>query len=441
MMEPAPSQNVRAYSAEPTTRPSPMVRPRHRFFRAATRIVGLALVALWVGWWVWSLSQNRLAFGEWSWSPILPFLAGDFVVHIDHTARIFAAGGNPYRAHDWVCAMFPYPPMIPRLFSWVSLLSTRTAAIVWVGTLAAIFAGATWAVGRTRRALGLAMVPTVWLLVAILYSTPVIIAMERGQCDPLTIPMLSLAAWLLRKRSRWADRGAGIVLGLTAWIKYYPGFAIVALLALRRWRALVLFVTVAGGIGLMDRDGVRQSIANGAAIAAASGPEADLHPLKHTVARFWPALCNAAGWVRLARLPSLLVCGLLLAPPVLLVGHRLDRLRRLGHDPGPLLWPVMLWLTTAATFALPYANDYSLVFLPLAALAVWGHRDPVIVPMIFGLLLLWWQPLALPIDGRVLFVPKLLALYAVSFCLILRADERASSIDPSPNHPHFSRLQ
>ena len=70
------------------------------------------------------------------------------------------------------------------------------------------------------------------------------------------------------------------------------------------------------------------------------------------------------------------------------------------------------------------ANDYSLVFLPLAALAVWDRRDPLMVHVALGLLLLWWQPLALPIDARLLFVIKFLGLGAVGACLVRRASQQ-----------------
>ncbi len=434
MTEPGPTRTVRPF---PPEFPAPTRATRHPL-RVATTAAALALLVLWAGWWVQALRRDHLATGPGLWFPVLSFIAGDFVVHIDHTARIFAEGGDPYRLDDWICASLPYPPMIPRLFRWVTLFSIRAAGVVWILALAVIFVSATWAVHRTRRNLGLAPVPWPWLLVAVLYSTPVVVAMERGQCDPLVIPLFGLAAWLLRRRSPWADPAAGALLGLTAWIKYYPGLAIVALIALRRWRALALFVIVAGGIGLHDLDGVRRSIANGSRIAAVSHPKADLHPLQHAIAKFWPSLCRAARCNDPARLPGPIASALLLMPPLVAVGLRLDRLRRLGRDPGPLLWPTFLWLAAAATFALPYAIDYNLVFLPLALLATWDRRDPLAVPMIFGLLLLWWQPLELPIDGRILFVLKLLGLYASSLCLRLRADELAAPPPPGLPRLHFA---
>lgn len=427
-------------SAGPTTVP-PRPVSDHRIVRVAATLAAIALLSLWAGWWVKSLQQDRLSSGRLLWIPTLPFIAGDFAVHIDHTARTLASGGDVYqRPDDWVCAMFPYPPMIPRLFAWVSMMSPSAALATWMAALTLIFVGSSWAIGRTRAALGLAGIPAVWVLVAILYSTPVLFAMERGQCDPLILPGLGLSAWLMRRRSAWADPMAGALLGLTAWIKYYPGLAVVALLALRRWRALASFVLIVGGIGWIDLDGIQRSIANGAGIAEANAsPGALLHPVQHSVSQFWPSFCEVVSWTQLADLPGMVLVAAMLLPAILVVGQRLDRLRRLGGDPGPLLWPTMLWLTATATFALPYSNDYNLFFLPLAILAVWGRRDPVIIPMAFGLLVLWWQPFELAVSSHILFAAKFLSLQAAAICLVLRIGEVTPDAPAYmlPSRPHF----
>ena len=88
--------------------------------------------------------------------------------------------------------------------------------------------------------------------------------------------------------------------------------------------------------------------------------------------------------------------------------------------------PFLLWVLAMASFVPPVANDYNLFFLPLAALAVWDRRDPVYVHVMMAFLLLWWQPLALPIDGRMILVFKLAGLLAVALCLSGRAGEVAT---------------
>jgi hypothetical protein len=393
---------------------------RVRAFGPGTAL-GLALLAVWAGWWVESARRDRLVIGRLAWMPALPFLAGDFTVSIDHTARLFAAGGDPYRRDDWVCAVFPYPPMVPRVFAWVSLVDTPTAARVWLSALAAVLAAGGVAAWKTRRELGLSPIPLSWALAAALYSTPAVMAMERGQCDPLAVPALVAVSWLLRRRSPGRDVAAGALLGLTAWLKYYPGFAAVGLLALGRRRALAAFVAAAGLVGLIDLADVRRSVANGAAVSArvrALGPGA-CFPWGHSFDQGWPALWAAAPspWRRLGSVPDPLVAAALILPAVALVSRRVGRAR----DPGPLVAPLLLWLTAAATFAMPFSTDYNLVPLPLAALAVWDRRDRPAVHAAMGALLPWWQPVALPVEGCWLFLVKLAGLYAVGASLAARA--------------------
>ena len=91
--------------------------------------------------------------------------------------------------------------------------------------------------------------------------------MERGQCDPVVIPALLAVAWLLRGRAAWRELAAGAVLALAAWVKYYPGLAVVAFPALGRWRGLATFVAVAGLIGAYDFTDFKRSVDNGLAIS------------------------------------------------------------------------------------------------------------------------------------------------------------------------------
>jgi hypothetical protein len=121
----------------------------------------------------------------------------------------------------------------------------------------------------------------------------------------------------------------------------------------------------------------------------------------------------------LRKIPPPVAAAVLLLPVIAVVSHQVARSR----NPGPLLAPYLLWLTAAATFGMPYAIDYNLVSLPLVALCVWDRRDPVIVHVAMGLLLLWWQPIAINVGGEVLLVAKIAALYAVGHCLKRRAAE------------------
>ena len=402
-----------------------------RLTNAVLTFLSLVLIAVWAGFWVRSVDLDRFALGRSTWVPPLPFMAGDFKVHLDHVARVYASGVDPYRVQDdLACATFPYPPMIPRLFSWVALVSTPTAVRIWLTVLAGIFVAGAYAAWRTRRELGLRPVPLAVVVAALVYSTPALLAMERGQCDPVVIPALLAVAWLLRGRATWRELAAGAVLALAAWVKYYPGLAVVAFPALGRWRGLAVFVAVAGLIGAYDRAEVKRSVDNGLAISRNSPRYYPTLPLTHSIVAEWRSLSVRRFVPLLRKVPPVGAAALLLVPPVALVTRRFAR----ADDPAPLVFPFLLWLTAAATFAMPYSIDYNLVVLPLAALAVWDPRDPIPVHVAMGFLLLWWQPVALPVRGELLFYVKLAGLYAVGVSLALRAGgssaERVPTVSP-----------
>ncbi len=405
---------------------------------AALTIGSMGLLGLWIVWWVLSYRQAHLWSGEATWIPMLPWMAADFRFHIDHTARIWVSGGDPYGPGEMVTATFPYPPLVPRLFSWVSLMSAREAIGVWLTTLAVVCVLATREVWRTRRALGLTRVPPAVLLVGILYSTPVVVAMERGQCDAIILPLLMLSVGLLRTGTRAADAGAGSVLALAAWVKYYPGLLLIGLIATRRWRALLVFLVVGAAIGLADLRGVRRSIENGALLARQAGKDIETcHPLHHSIPLCWSLVWTRIGWPWVSRIPGALAAAAILGPLLAVVSLRVAK----SPNASRLLYPYFLWIVSAATFALPYSNDYNLVSLPMAALAVWDRRDRIFIHSLFGFLVIWWQPFRIPIDGSVVFFVKLGGLLAVGMSIAARAREqedacRAEARAAVPR-PHF----
>lgn len=394
-------------------------RPLERGIKWLATPLSSILISAWVAWWVASVRCNHWVLSELTWVPRLPIVAGDFRVHLDHVARVAASGTNPYlKSDDLACAVYPYPPLVTRLFGWVNLLSPAVAVWVWLGALAVMFGIGTFAVLRSRARLALAPIPAAVAVVSVLFSTPALMAMERGQCDPLVIPALAVTAWLLTRPWTWAELAAGALLGVTGWIKYYPAVAVLALVALRRWQALTAFVLVAAAIGCIDRVNVQRAIDHGAIAARLFADKVPYcHPTKHAVAECWPGLWAGTRWHRLGRAPGMLVAVVLLVPAVISVTRRVGR----AAEPGALAFPLMLWLSAAATYAMAWSNDYNLVSLPLAALAVWDRRDVPTVQLAMALLLIWWQPLALPIGGKALFLIKLAGLYAVGASLAARA--------------------
>ena len=127
------------------------------------------------------------------------------------------------------------------------------------------------------------------------------------------------------------------------------------------------------------------------------------------------------GWNALGRVPGTVAAALILGPIMLWVSWRLSRCA----EPRPLILPYFLWLISAATFFPPVANDYSLVFLPLAVVATWDRRDPVLVHVSMGLLLLWLQPWQLDISPRVLIFGKTAGMWAMGVSLIWRIREQS----------------
>lgn len=377
--------------------------------------LGWAVLAAWSGVWALSALNGRFTPGQGWWFPPLPFIQGDFQVHIEHVARIYASGVDPYTVKgDWVCESFPYPPMVPRLFAWVALVSPETAKAVWLGVSGLILIGGGCAAALTRRSLGRSHVPAPLVVALFVTGTPALFAMERGQCDPLVIPAMFLAAVLLRRKVRWADLAAGGLLGLTAWVKYYPGLAVVALFGLRRGYGLLAFVAVAGLIGLVDREEFVHSIRNGQALAAASPRLHPLQPAKHSIVEDWKSIkvVRQTRWLR--QIPAPLAAGLLIGPAVAVVALGL---RRHGDDSPADLFPTLLWLVAAATFVMPYSIDYNLTPLPLAALCVWDRRDKPLTHFAMLLMLAWWQPFQFGDYAEALFFAKLAGLYAVALSL------------------------
>ena len=396
----------------------------HGNSRRFLNALGIVLVVLWVAWWVTSIQRDRLVWGDRTWIGPLAFLAGDFRVHIDHVARIQASGVDAYSIkNDYVCADFPYPPMIPRLFRWVVPLSATLAAALWQATLAAILATSAILAWRTRRTLGLYPVPLSILVAAVLFSTPAIMAMERGQCDPLVIPSLLAVAWLARGRGNGRELATGGLLGVTAWIKYYPGFALFGLIALRRWKAAAAFVFVAAIIGYHDRVEVRKSIENGKRLASVATKQPAIHPMSHSIVSDWKGIPLVRATRALRKVPSPIAAALLLLPLVVYVSRTVGR----SPNPGPLIAPYLLWMSAAATFGMPYAVDYNLVSLPIVALCVWDRRDSVLVHMSMAFFMVWWQPIAMRVGGELLLCCKLAALFATGYSLTRRVVELSRS--------------
>src|SRR5262249_47470286 len=153
-------------------------------------------------------------------------------------------------------------------------------------------------------------VPLPFLLGAFLCSTPVLYALERGNCDLLILLPIAGAAWALRRRSLPRDLLAGGCLALAAWIKLYPGLLVLSLPALRRWRALVCCVAAAALIGLPGLADMPALSANLQAAALVSGPPEPYHPC-HALSSCWEYLWSGTPLAFVGRIPGPLAAGTL----------------------------------------------------------------------------------------------------------------------------------
>jgi hypothetical protein len=384
----------------------------------------LVLLTLWGVWWGCSLHKGKLIGASRTWVPAWQFVGLDFLNNY-YATRYWQTVGDPYATADLgdpLVRKFCYPPVHLPLFAWCRFLSPRAAVHAWTVLLAFMVGLGAWAAWRSRQELQLYALPLGLIAAAALWSAPVCFALERGNCDLLVVLLIVPAAWALRGRSFWRDALAGGCLALAAWVKVYPAVLLLGLIPLRRPRALVC-----GGVAAAALTGVQWPylpgfLDNARELAAVHAPHVSghFHITVHTLSGCWKLLWTAKDLQWLAKVPGTLGAAAILFPIIMWVSWRVYRSAKVSH----LLYPYFVWLAAAATYLPPVSNDYNLIFLPLAALAVWDRRDPVWVHVLGAYMLLWWQPYPLPIGPKLLLLTKLLALVAVGGSLAARAREQ-----------------
>lgn len=410
-------------------------RPGAPSWRIVT-VVGFVALALWAAWWAYSLDQLDLVGCASTWIRY-PFFGADFTTQSDYAARLWAGGVDPYSFRDH---LFHYPPIVIRLFLWTPLMSNADALRVWIVVLALLLIGGTLVSVHVRRKLPIEQFPASIALAAILFSFPAVFTMERANFDLITLAALLIAFWLLRLGKPWADVAAGCILAVGPWVKLYPGIMGLGLVALRRWKTAAGFVVAGIAIGLWAPAETLRSFevlhiaVERIKLVSKTDP---LPPWSHSLSVAWQDLAQLAQGTPFAR-PLAAVPGDLAGAAFVLVlaGWVSLQLYRLRNCDA-LLYPLLLWLNALGSCVGAIANDYSLMFLPLAIVAVVSLRDPLFVRVSLGLLLLWWQPIDLRLPPVVLFVIKLLALVAVGISLVRRARElsgaEALSSAPAPD--------
>ncbi|HVU00272.1 MAG TPA: glycosyltransferase family 87 protein [Polyangiaceae bacterium] len=404
-----------------------MTSPSPRALRLVVVLVACAFLALWAAWWLDALSALRLRFAERTWMTA-PAFGADFWSQSDFAARLWRGGVDPYENDRH---LFHYPPIVIRLFLWTPYFSIATALRIWIVVLFLLVLAAVLLAYRVRERLRAGSVPFPALLALVLATFPMVYLFERANFDIVTLAGILLAVPLFETEDPRLEFLGGVLLAFGPWVKVYPGLLGLALVALRRHRALAGFVV--GGVGIflampaetLESFGVlRLAIERVSRGVAPDTYAVWSHSLSmaylHAVASLGPSRLHEL----LARVPGAAV-GLLAVLPLL--GWVLLRVRRARSR--DVLYPTLLWTVSVASFVPEIANDYSLLFLPLAAACVVGRGESRPTRALLALSAVSLQPFLLPIPGLVLLAAKVCAVVGVGTSLVGRA-ERSAAVQP-----------
>lgn len=421
--------------------PPGMLSRIHAAWTTLTRLhwvltfVGVAALIWWSTWWFQNVRKLKQQKTPASWYQPFPFIGLDFL-HNYQAARFIASGGDPYLEpfgdplHRKLC----YPPIVLPFFFWCQYCSVPRAIGIWVILLSGYAATGAYAAWRTRQALGISPIPLPFALAAILTCAPVGYALERGNYDLALVPLIVLAAWALREKTIPRDLLAGACLALATCLKIYPGLLILALMPMQRYR-VVMYAGLAGmAFASYQPENLPVFVENLKDLAKAHHAHhwgGQVQPVNHSLTLNWQPLWMGTKLDFLASFRGSIACVLFFVPLCGIVSYRLYYCPNRKH----LYLPVLLWTAAVATFVPKVANDYSLFFVPMAALALWDRRDPMWAQLTLGLMLLWAQPIAFVISPSVTFAAKLGALFALAACLLQRIQEQTASApdDTRPN--------
>lgn len=407
-----------------------MTPPRLFRSRFVARAAGIVLLLAWAALWVCSFARDQSCARSWSWLPLWDRLSVDFTGNF-LCSRAWVSGADPYKVH--FSSPFPvtygYTPQTLWQFAWCALVPSRHAAsLVWFAASTAIIACAVVICLRQRARLGLRPIDPALALALVLFSSPVFFELERANCNGLILLHILLALAALRLRSFAGDLAAGTLLALAAWTKIYPAAAIPALLVLRRPRAFAAAICSGLLIGALDLGGLREFWLHRQATASMHHPAIhgayDL--FMHPAGAWWVLLWRKAGVTFFEGGSQSVYAAAIMAPFVLVATIPVWRMRAPKRE--MLALPYLLIVISAATFLLPIANDYNLLFLPLALVCVFGPQSGWLAVVLFIAALPWLQPFRVPIDAFTMTALKLCCLGAAAAGL----HARARFIDASP---------
>jgi hypothetical protein len=136
----------------------------------------------------------------------------------------------------------------------------------------------------------------------------------------------------------------------------------------------------------------------------------------HSLISHWPLLARDFGLSQLAAWNPTFVSGGGMLVVALLVSWRVFQ----SSNHRAITWPYLLWLAAIATFVSPVAQDYNLLFIPLAILAICRRRDSWFSQVCVLLVLPWWQPLFLGLSGLPWFLLKLVSVILIGWLVVER---------------------
>ena len=150
-------------------------------------------------------------------------------------------------------------------------------------------------------------------------------------------------------------------------------------------------------------------------------PADPINHFSHSMSVYWYAFWNSLGLSWIAHLPGLLGAGIVLGLLAIWVTYYVWR----SANPTSLIFPYFLWLCALSTFAMPVSADYNLTTLPIAIIVLWSRRLSIANHVLFGVFLLWWQPMmiSMPHQADVFFFVKLAGLIGVAMAIVRLARE------------------
>jgi hypothetical protein len=409
------------------------------------RLVGVSLAhpvpCLWPG-------PPGSSGGQITYILVLPFVGIDFQ-HNYAAVHSWLAGHDPYVAiiDDPMNGYYVYPPLTLLAFAWVGMFPPdsvttflsfagpagdtpfpycRPAIFLWMAAIVLIVGLAAWQSWRVRERLHLPSLPLPFVLGAALISYPVMFELERGNCDVLPLLAVALLIPALANRHRLTgDMLVAVCVVFATGIKAYPGILLLGLIALRRFRVAAF----SAGLLLVQIVALWHSFTQWFAISrAGSNFSTSVYMnFSHSLVAHWKLLWTTLGVPVLGRVPGKPVVALLVLAAVLAVSWKVFR-----SKPEPdLAWPYLLWITAMGTLVNVTAYDYSLLYLPLAVLAAWDHRDSWRTQLCLLPALVWWLPFYIGISGLPLLLLKVAGIFLVG-CLIVR---RLRPTPPVPSAP------